>query len=245
MRYLFACGCPRSGTTVLWRLLRESPKIAMGVERYIDLVLGKQFALTEDHFKKDRFFTHKAEDTHFPDITSGGAGEYYAQLKEYYDDCKYYGDKIPPLFERYDEIFANFPKAHVIYIYRNIFDVAQSYIKRLNNPDDAWDKGIDKAIAEWNQSMRTTLAAKEKGHRIFCLEYEELFFEDYNWERVFDLLEIKYTKKVKMKFRNEKIFCNRLEDKRENFLSSMDKSKILKQADFEAYNKIVAIKNSF
>ncbi len=245
MRFLFACGCPRSGTTVLWRLLRAHPKVAMGVERYIDRVIGKRYELDASYFSKERFYTYTKGDTHFPDITSAGAGEYYRELEERYDACKYYGDKIPPLYEQYDNIFKAFDKVAVVFIFRNIFDVAQSYMKRLAKPDDAWDKNVDDAIREWNLSLRSTIEAKKKGHKIFVLEYEEVFYKEFDLEPLFNALEIRYSKKVKMNFRNEKIFCQRLEEKRDNSLSSLDKRNIIYNADFDAYREVIKLKNSF
>ena len=245
MRFLFACGCPRSGTTVLWRLLKASPKIAMGVERYILRVVGPKYELNESHFEKDRFYKYTDGDTHFPDITSAGAGEYYAQLSEYYDDCKYYGDKIPPLYEQYDNIFSSFKDVYVVFIFRNIFDVAQSYMKRYENKEDAWNKNVDDAIREWNLSLRSTIEAKKKGYKIFCLEYEEVFYQDYDLEPIFKAIDVRYSKKVKMNFRNEKIFCQRLETKRDNSLSSLDKRNILYNADFDAYKEVISLKNKF
>jgi len=176
VKYLFICGCPRSGTTALWRTISGHEKIAVGVERYIHRMIPK-FTLTQEFFTKERFFNWKKGDTHFPGPEHS---PYYAELEPRYEACSYFGDKVPPMYVNYETLFENFPEAYVIFIFRNIFDVAQSYLNRLDNPKDGWKKDHTVAVKEWNTSLGKTLQLKRKGAKILCVEYEEIFMDEFD-----------------------------------------------------------------
>lgn len=242
---LFVCGCPRSGTTALWRLLTRHPKIGMGVERYINKVDGHFIELTADLFEKERFFSLQEGDTHFPDLTSGGAGKYYADLESRFEACEWLGDKMPILYKNYHGLFYRFPNAHVVFILRDVYEVATSFEMRLRAPKDNWDHDYKDAVKKWNESLKKTLAYKKKGARIFCIDYDELYYNDYDLEKLFHSLELDCFKQLWTFYKNEKIFAQRLIDKRKEILTEDQKKYILEHADFNTYKELNKLKDSF
>ena len=242
---LFVCGCPRSGTTAVWRLLTRHPKIAMGVERFINKVDGNFIELTPELFEKERFFDLQPGDSHFPDLTSAGAGRYYADLKPRYEDCEWYGDKVPVLYKNYHGLFYRFPSVHVVFVLRDVIDIAESFETRLADPDDNWDHDYKDAVAKWNESLRTTLRYKSNGAKIYCVDYQELFYSDYELEKIFEPLGLEVFKELYTFYRNEKIFAQRLLDRRVSVLTEKQKAYINKEADFESYRKLQAVRDSF
>jgi len=242
---LFVCGCPRSGTTAVWRLLTRHPKIGMGVERYINKVDGNFIELTPELFNKDRFFDLQEGDTHFPDLTSAGAGRYYKDLEPRYHKCEWLGDKVPILYKNYHGLFYRFPKVHVVYVLRDVFDIAESFETRLKDSEDNWDHDYKDAVKKWNESLVTTLDYKKKGHRIYCIDYKELFYAEYELEKIFEPLDLEVFKELYTFYRNEKIFAQRLLDRRVPLLNPAQKDYIKKHADFKSYEALKSMKDSF
>ncbi len=235
--YLFICGCPRSGTTAFWRLMSAHPALAIGVERYILKCHGR-FGIEESLFEKERFFTIQKHDTHFKSLDgpSEYVANYYGGLKDRYEDCKYFGDKIPILYEVYEDLFKNLPNTKILFIFRNIFDVAQSYKKRLHNENDAWKKDVKNAVEDWNLSLNNTInLIKKHQEAVLCIEYEDLFFGDFKLKNITDFLGVDENEGHQMRFRSERKLANRLDDNRENYLTSIEKNHILRHLDLEAY----------
>ena len=241
MKYLFICGCPRSGTTALWRAVTGHKEVAIGVERYIHRMIPK-FTLEQSHFTKDRFFNWKKGDTHFP---GAHHSPYYADLEPRYESCKYYGDKVPPMYVNYETLFENFPGAHVLFIFRNIFDVAQSYLNRLDNPNDGWKKDHTVAVKEWNTSLGKTLQLKRQGAKIFCVEYEEFFFEEYDFNQVMKPLGLEMDDDFQFNFKKIRKHGSNLDEKRQDRLTTTQKQHIMHNANFAAYKLILGMKNTF
>ncbi|KGF72799.1 hypothetical protein DO97_04800 [Neosynechococcus sphagnicola sy1] len=189
--YLFVCGCARSGTSVLRKLLVAHPKVVIGLERYINLYRSKG-KLTPDLFEKERFLNLQTGDTfyqsldHFPEAYSG--------FKERYENATFFGDKIPLLYRGYDAIFTEFPQARVIFISRTLEDVAVSFKRRANDPSDkTWGakRGVEAAIEEWNAAHRLTVQALEKyPRRILVVNYEIMFGTWVGVREMFNFLEL-------------------------------------------------------
>lgn len=237
---VFICGCARSGTSALWRLMTAHSKVAIGLERYIERCTDTKFDMTPELFEKERFYTLKRGDTHFKSIEKGGQGEYYAQLKDRYNDCTHFGDKTPRLFRYYKDIFKTFPDARILFIYRNIFDVAQSFNTRKQKEGDAWDRGYKAAVKDWNLSMKNTNAfLDQKDERILPISYEELFFGQFDIEQIFDFLNLENEPSVHKLYQGLRKKAKEIEGKREPNLSSLQKHFIMKTARFNLYKKLV------
>ncbi len=129
--FFFICGCPRSGTTALWRLFAAHNEISIGCERYIKDVVP-HFTLKKNQFASSEFFKHHEE--RLVDK------KYYELLAPTYTSRKVFGDKIPHFFLDYENLFAEIPRAKVLFVMKNIIDFAESFMNRLKDPKDIGEK---------------------------------------------------------------------------------------------------------
>jgi hypothetical protein len=85
------------------------------------------------------------------------------------------GDKQPRFFAVYDHRQAVFPSAKIVFIARDIFDVAASYKRRLLKPDNRrWTWDAARAAVDWNQAIANTLAVRCQA-ALHIVEYEKIF----------------------------------------------------------------------
>src|SRR5262245_48114736 len=103
-KFLFVCGCPRSGTSVVCRMLASHPDVALGLERF-NLRIARQ-ELTPDDFTKERFFDVQKGDTWYADLAQ--FARHYDQQHSKYDTAQYVGDKFPRLYEHFGYITSRF-----------------------------------------------------------------------------------------------------------------------------------------
>lgn len=239
--YLFVCGCPRSGTTVLTRLLSSHERVALGIERFGHLIEPEQFQLTPALFEKQRFFDLHQGDTFYASLDEIGGGKYYPELEEKYDHCRYIGDKRPELYRVYPQLFSAFPNANVFFIFRNIMDVAQSYKVRALKGTWPATKSVEAAVSEWNESLRLTLKALEI-HTIHCIQYEPFFSgDDADISPLIQALGLEDPARPQSFFDNRlKLRARDLETERGALLSSAEKHYIAREADFNAYRDLIA-----
>lgn len=237
---LFVAGCPRSGTTALWKLLVSHPAIVLGVERYVLLAYANK--LSPKLFAKEKFFSLRPGETFYDSLE--GFSPYYAQAKLAYDGARWIGDKLPNLYLSYPALAAKFASVHVIYILRNIIDVAGSYQKRAEDVGDTtWQKKRDYAVAveDWNQSLRATLGqlTGNSGHVVFHIVcYEELFLSRANIQPIFDLLGLNAADGAREAYNALSAIAPRLEKNRGDSLNSMQRHYIACNADFDSYRAL-------
>ena len=180
-QYLFVTGCSRSGTSLMTDILRSHPAIAMGAERYANRYVER--TLDPSFFTRDRFCVEwHSEDSHHRKMNP-----YYADLLDRFDSCAYRGDKIPEIALDYSTLLNNFEQPRIIYMMRNLLDVASSFKARVlaarRNPSPfGWpvDRDHVAAVDEWNQSVRNTLAAVGSRNRaaFILVRYEHIFDSD-------------------------------------------------------------------
>ena len=182
--YLFLCGCARSGTSGLTKVLNSSPDVVMGMERFLRR-FNQTGTLTPDLFEKERFFTIDKDDT-FKDKL----GTLYKKMPDKIDAARYRGDKIPRLYRSYGMLRANFPGCRIITIVRNIFDVAASFQTR-SQKDPRWSDNRDAfaAVSDWNESLGCTTKALGPDHLVVM--YENLFVRGIGWDQVSAFLGVK------------------------------------------------------
>lgn len=186
-RFLFICGAARSGTSALWGLVSSHPKVGIGVERYIVRALSNEF-ISPELFEKERFFSVEQGDTFYADLQAFHPR--YAELERRYDDCVYLGDKVPRLYEHYERLWQTFNKPKIIFIVRNVLEVAASYQRRAKEGKH-WSERRDyrSAVTDWNRSLAET-RAHMRDKNILVVEFESIFRDIAYGRRVFDYLEL-------------------------------------------------------
>ncbi|MCW5733904.1 MAG: sulfotransferase [Enhydrobacter sp.] len=187
--YLFVCGCPRSGTTALTRLLNLHPGIVIGLERYKGVV-GHTRQITPAMLEAKSFFDFQPNQTNFAPAVNAEAAKFYERAKAKFDTAKFVGDKYPQFFRFYRAVFSNFPDAKFVFIVRDPLYVAQSWQRRADDATE-WPAKNDarRAIDYWNDSLAYTLAYTQvKKNAFIFVDYEELFgrkeealFELFRW----------------------------------------------------------------
>ena len=232
--YLFAIGNARSGTTALGRLLNFSPEICLGIERY-----SKDDDVSAMSFEQDFFFN----------VNSKGylvRPEFYEKIRDKFDIAKYLGDKRPRFIESWKNTLLNLPEAKIVYIFRNIYDVASSYNVRANNAAQGLDKhwpttrDFSVAVKDWNGGIQE-IQNLAQFYKVYFVKYEDFFVKRSKMIHLFKYLGVN-TKDQDTQIGIRKIRKTALSlQKQEKTLSGYEKEYIDSNANFEAYNKLLAL----
>lgn len=168
---IFAGGCPRSGTTLLYAILNAHSHISIALETGLlggnrDLKkLSWRCALPVDQLQ--RIYR---ESLCYPDFTQ-------RVLKTLmHQQCKRrWGDKSPSNVKDIDRIFRHFPNARFIHVIRDGRDAACSIRPHLPSfgkryaPVNPWDKCVDL----WRESVEQGLRWRGDS-RYYEIRYEDL-----------------------------------------------------------------------
>jgi hypothetical protein len=160
--------------------LRVDTRIVMGRERYA--WVNARGEMQPEHFSRHRFcLDFRLNDSHHQVHQP-----YYGEAAQYFDSALWVGDKLPNLFETYDQFFDRFANASVIYMLREPIAVATSYQARADATKKAlaqgasqerlWpvDRGWESGVDEWNHSVRATLERLET-KRFLIVDYDALY----------------------------------------------------------------------
>jgi hypothetical protein len=240
-RFLFICGCARSGTSVLARILNAHGAISIGMERYLGRS-QKGNGMTPDLFEEERFFTVMKGDTWYENLER--FNNLYPRLRKKWARSIVVGDKQPKLYTSLDQVFERFPDARVIFIARNVIDIASSYKRRAtNNDDDTWpsERDADMAIDDWNAAIAKTLAAARRHPRqVHVLRYENLFVDEKaSVDDLFDFIGLKVSPEVRKFYRMHQQKSSKIRSGRVDNLSPAEKLEICLRADFDSFKKLL------
>jgi hypothetical protein len=185
--FLFVCGCPRSGTTVLTQLLNWHPKISLGIERFGKLLNRDSELFLPRIFNPKRFFKIRKSDCFYDSLEFKAYSEWYCSdfNENKYKNSTYVGDKNPKFYEHLDTINSNFRNNNykIIFILRDINSVAKSYNVRANNPNDKWkaENDFKQAIVDWNKGISSIchqIDNQENASNLISVNYDD-FFSNY------------------------------------------------------------------
>ncbi|MEL6494225.1 MAG: sulfotransferase [Cyanobacteria bacterium J06623_7] len=196
-KYLFICGCPRSGTTALVRLLNSHPALAVGMERYKYYASKKKISkINKSSFEFNSFFDLKDNQTNI------NWKYFYDELEPKYKlGVTYLGDKYPHYYRFYHRLNHNLGNVRWIFIVRDIASIARSYNSRAADPEDSWSADADftKAVEHWNESLTETWKYQKSNPspKLFVCEYERLFAYDLDYlNSLFAFLELEQDERV-------------------------------------------------
>lgn len=245
-KFLFVCGVPRSGTTALSRLIGKHPQIVMGTERY-KFLYSQPDAVNADLFTKDRFFSFSEQDTNLLPNTEGRKA-YYDSLLKKFDKAIYVGDKTPGIFNRYQTIFERFDQAKVLFIVRDIHQVASSWnVRALNSDQSRWKRDMDykQAVTTWNDSLKKTIDAIDQGKDILVVNYNKFFDSEQNdplnnLQKLLDYLRIDNDTKFEKGYLE---ICTKFTELKDKELTIFEgqQNYINQEANFELYNQILEL----
>jgi hypothetical protein len=179
--FLFVCGCPRSGTSAITQLLNSHESIGIGMERFKNYIKPDSIQKFQSSlFERDRFFDFRHGDTNrVPNNSNPTLEKFYNRIQEKWDlpgQKLYVGDKIPFLYRFYNHMESGFAQAKIIFMLRNVFEVARSFQNRYNDPDDAWRLDYRDGVRNWNHSLeQTEEALRRKKLDIMISPYQEIF----------------------------------------------------------------------
>ena len=229
-------------------LLRSHPRVAMGRERYAQRFkfLGE---FGPDLFERDRFCNRlEAGDTHHRSLQP-----YYADLVGRFHRCTHVGDKIPKLYENYTLVEQHYPECKIVFMVRNVFDVAQSFQVRAMRaaesgepvPWGRWPPTRDytQAVVEWNESLHRTLRVMDSLDLV-VVEHEQLYVEPVLLPRLYSFLKLDIVASVREFWDRARRQRDRLEAERVITLGSEEKRHIARFADFGSYREVLRWKEA-
>lgn len=223
--HIFIAGCARSGTTALTRILNSHDDIYLSTEKFNSIFLNEPNKFDKSIFKLESF------------------NKSIVDSQKSRENLKYIGDKFPGYYRNYKLLFEKFPKAHVLFLFRNIFDVAQSYKARKLDEKNKWEKGVGRAITEWNISLENTIDSINNGQNISALCYEDILFNPSS--KLENILKIKRNPKFYSNYKKMTVYASKLELNKTNILTSREKIKILSTAKFDLYKTLLTITKSY
>ncbi len=204
---IFLFSLPRSGSTLLQRILMSHNEIASVAEPWLLLpfcyAFKKEGVLTE--------YSHATSYTALEDFINNlpnGKEDYYSALREftfelYRKHCsnneKYFLDKTPRYYNIITEIAKIFPDAKFIFLFRNPAHIKASMI-------NAWGNGRLKYMYAFHRDLHVGFRAISKGYEIlkwksYALRYEELVINPEKYiKEICDYLNIRYDKNMLVSF---------------------------------------------
>lgn len=210
----------------------------MGIERYHYLAQPEAFALTDQLFDCDRFCSILPGDTHEAAETVNQSS--INSFRSRYPGAKYIGDKIPTLYRSFAQLEKHITgDFELIFIVRNIIDVAKSYKVRFLNADDNWEKNVEDAIDDWRQSIEAILNFNKK-ENVQIVFYENFFSNKPAMNKLLSSLGLKKTSETE-KLMSQLMKKNaHLNNNRTEILSQADVISILTKSPLHLYRKLIS-----
>lgn len=232
IKYLFIAGCARSGTTILAKFIGSHQQVVMGIERFSKLEKEKNFKLKKTHFTPNRFLDVRDTDRVLKMRNWDDAFVRKVESMNY----KYIGDKQPGFFLVYDKLFSEFPEAKILFIFRDVEEVMNSWQNRVKKGTN-WPatKDFKQALIKWEVSIENTLQAmKEYPNQIAPINYKDFFKKYDNFSPILDWLGLTIDSSTHQSINNYKNFTKRAPQKIPDYITDYAKE----HARFELYEEI-------
>jgi hypothetical protein len=227
-RILFVCGAPRSGTTGLWRLLIQDPRIVLGMERHGSRLRRESF--TPDLYDGSHFFDFET----YPNVARIASSYYESEARNRFDSAEYVGDKLPLIYQSYRLATAVFPSAKFVVLLRNIFDICESYQARLQDTSDNWHFTVMDAVKHWN-SLLVFLTQRGGDSRVKVLVYEQFLSDIRAYEDLYRFLGLAIDASFRARYARMMEDAERLTQRRSALVSDGQKYDVLRTAKLDLY----------
>lgn len=205
---IFIFSLPRSGSTLLQRMLLTHPKIGGTAETW--LLLPIIYSIKEDGMFTE--YNHKIgyqaikdfidelpnkKKTYLNQISIFVKKLYEQQLKE---GEIFFLDKTPRYYLIIHEIFELFPNAKYIFLFRNPIEIMSSI---MNTWTDGRLKFTNYYIDLMIGPKKLSLGYEEIDNKAISIQYEDILFNtEYTLRRIFNYLEIEYVNGIEKDFKN-------------------------------------------
>lgn len=204
---VFLLSLPRSGSTLVQRVLASTDQIATAPEPWF--LLPQVYALRERGAETEYVQVSSARAIReFAERLPGGIDDYRSAVTEFarrlydraggVDDRRYFLDKTPRYHLIVDDLFELFPDARFIFLWRNPLAVAASIVQ-------TWAKGRW-AVQRWHVDLFDGVANLTAGFRSHeaaaCgVRFEDLVGEPLaTWPRLFSYLDLPFDPSVLSSF---------------------------------------------
>lgn len=179
-KLVFLISQPRSGSTLLQKLLSQNSKIYTQAEPWIMLHPAYSLKSTGIYAEYNKINEKRASYGFINNLPSGGREVYLKRLQSMYlslyaDYLKYTGksfflDKTPRYYFIWKELREIFPNARYLVLSRNPLSVLYSIIMTWNNEN--WFR-----LSEYKHDLKTAIVNLEEMNStetMFCVKYEDL-----------------------------------------------------------------------
>lgn len=194
---IFLLSLPRSGSTLVQRVLGAHPQIGTTAEPW--LLLPHAYALREQGLAAEYTQPIAARAIReFVNGLPGGEDDYWTALRTFSLDlyeraagpgATHFLDKTPRYHFITPELFRMFPDAKVVFLWRNPLAVVASIV-------DTWTKGrwnVDRWQGDLHGIAQLVEAYEEHADRSLAVNYESLVGDpDTTWPRIFEYLEVPF-----------------------------------------------------
>jgi hypothetical protein len=196
---IFLLSLPRSGSTLVQRVLASTPEIATAPEPWF--LLPQVYALRERGIEAEYVQVSSARAIHgFADRLPNGLADYHAEVRalalRLYDlaaedgDSRFFLDKTPRYHLIVDDLFELFPDARFVFLWRNPLAVAASIV-------ETWARG-HWAVQRWHVDLFDGVANLTDGFRAhegaaLAVRFEDLVGDPSTaWPRLFAHLDLPF-----------------------------------------------------
>ena len=176
---VFILSLPRSGSTLLQRMLMANPAVASAPEPWLLLPVfyaRRESGITTEYRQRtastavNEFIARLPdEDNDYFEAVRAFALELYSRAAQ--DGARYFVDKTPRYHLVVDELFQAFPDGRFVFLWRNPLAIVASII-------ETWGKGhwnVGRFEIDLDRGLRALMAARRKfGDRSIAVNYEAL-----------------------------------------------------------------------
>jgi hypothetical protein len=197
VRPLFLLSQPRSGSTLVQRVIAAHPSVATTSEPWILLPL--LYAVREEGARAEYWHTAAAQGIQdFCETLPGGRDDYLAELRDLatrlYERAAgapvtYFVDKTPHYHLILDELMAAFEDARFVFLWRNPLAVLSSLLATFR--DGRWEPWL--FSLDLFDAISSLVSAMMRGDgRAYSVRYEDLLRGAEGWRGLFDFLELEF-----------------------------------------------------
>ncbi|MCF6341578.1 MAG: hypothetical protein L3J31_02070, partial [Bacteroidales bacterium] len=129
------------------------------------------------------------------------------------------------------------------YIYRTVFEVAESWNRRATEGKN-WPatKNYSQAVHMWNKSLSSIKELIHRGEKIICINYEDLLFTDKPIHQLFRMLDLEMDEKVEAQLRSARSRSTKMKS-RKGSLTKMEFNFINEHAKMHLLQEFNAMYN--